>query len=51
METFLMLNGHEVRESVEESERHILDVASGHLTREELAEWLKQHLAKVSRRR
>ena len=51
METFLLLNGHEVRASVEESERLILDVASGHVTREELAAWLKKHLAKVSGRR
>ena len=28
-----------------------LDVASGHVTREELVEWPKQHLAKVSGRR
>ena len=51
METFLMLNGYEVRAPVEESERLILDVASGHVTREQLAEWLKQRVAKVSGRR
>ncbi len=51
METFLMLNGYEVRGSVEESERLILDVASGQVSREDLAEWLKKHLAEVSGRR
>ncbi len=51
METFLMLNGYEVRGSVEESERLILDVASGQVSREALAEWLKKHLAEVSERR
>jgi death on curing protein len=47
METFLMLNGYEVEASIDESERLVLDVASGHVSREQLAEWLKQHLAKV----
>ena len=45
-----MLNGYEVRASLEESERIILDLASGQVTREELGEWLKQHLAEVSGR-
>jgi death-on-curing protein len=48
METFLMLNGHELRASVEESERLILEVASGHVTREQLAQWVAQRLVKVS---
>jgi death-on-curing protein len=48
METFLMLNGHELRASVEESERLILEVASGHVTREQLAQWIAQRLVKVS---
>ena len=51
METFLMLNGYEVGASVDESERLVLDVASGHVSREQLAEWLKKHLAKVKGRR
>jgi death-on-curing protein len=48
METFLMLNGHELRASVEESERLILEVASGHVTREQLAQWVAQRLVNVS---
>ena len=48
METFLMLNGHEIRASVEESERLFLELASGHVTREQLAQWVAQRLVKVS---
>ncbi len=51
IETFLMLNGHEIRASVDESEQLILDVASGRVTREQLAAWLKQRLIKVRRTR
>lgn len=50
METFLMLNGYEVKASVDDSERLILDLASGQLSREQLAEWLKVHLVRVKRR-
>lgn len=45
METFLVLNGYEVRATVEEAERIILDVASGRCTREQLTAWLRAHLA------
>jgi death-on-curing protein len=44
METFLVLNGWEVRASVDEQERLILKLASGEMTRDELAEWLRGHL-------
>ena len=44
METFLILNGHEVRASVDEQERVMLDLASGKATRESLAGWLRDHL-------
>lgn len=45
METFLVLNGYELRATVEEAERIILDVASGRCTREQLMAWLRTHLA------
>lgn len=45
METFLVLNGYELRATVEEAERIILDVASGRCTREQLTAWLRAHLA------
>lgn len=51
METFLLLNGHELQATVEESERQILEVASGHMTREQLAQWVGQHLVKSPGRR
>lgn len=47
MEVFLVLNGHEIEASVDEQERLMLDVASGHLDREQLADWLRQHVSKV----
>ena len=43
-----MLNGHEIRASVEESERLILELAPGHVTREQLAQWVALRLVKVS---
>ena len=44
METFLVLNGHEVRASVDESEQIIVELASGKCSRERLLRWLKEHL-------
>jgi death on curing protein len=40
MEVFLMLDGFEVNESVDELERAILAVASGTMSRDELTNWL-----------
>ena len=44
MEVFLVLNGHEIDASVDDQERVILAVASGHLDRAGLSQWLKSHL-------
>jgi death on curing protein len=44
MEVFLVLNGFEIAASVDEQEQVILRVASSQLTREELVEWLRDHL-------
>jgi len=44
MEVFLLLNGYEVEASIDEQERVILDVASGELDRDRLAQWLATHL-------
>lgn len=44
MEVFLMLNGLELVESVDEQERAILAVASGKMSREAFAEWLTQRV-------
>ena len=46
-ETFLILNGSEIDASVDEQERLMLDLASGRLTREQLAAWLVPTFAKL----
>lgn len=40
MEVFLILNGFEIRASIDEQEEIILAVASGNVSRSNLAEWL-----------
>ncbi len=44
MEVFLVLNGHEIKASVEEQEQVILSVAAGKMNRESFAEWLAAHV-------
>ena len=44
METFLVLNGHEVNATVDEQERVILKVASGELERDSFTDWLRAHI-------
>ena len=44
METFLVMNGHEVVASVDESEQVMLDVASGRIDRKRLAAWLQARI-------
>jgi len=44
LETFLVLNGHEIASSIDDSERVILGVASGAVSREQLVDWLKEHV-------
>ena len=43
MEVFLILNGLEIRASVEEQEQLMLGVASGSKSREEFTAWLEAH--------
>lgn len=47
MEVFLLLNGHELRATVDEQEQLMLRLAAGQLKRDALAEWVKQHIAQV----
>lgn len=42
MEIFLVLNGFEMNGSVDEQEKQFLDLASGNVSREELANWLQR---------
>lgn len=44
MEVFLILNGHEIRASVDEQETLMLGVASGGVSRDSLVEWLTDHI-------
>ncbi len=44
MEVFLILNGYEIVAPVDEQERLMLDLAAGKMTREQLTEWLEEHL-------
>jgi len=44
METFLVLNHVEIRDSVDNQEKVILDVASGLMPRQEFADWLATHV-------
>lgn len=44
METFLLLNGHELLAPVDEQERLALGVADGSVGREELTEWVRVHI-------
>lgn len=44
MEAFLMLNGHEFTATVGESELLVVGVASGSVSRSELALWVQQHI-------
>ncbi len=43
MEIFLVLNGHQIRASVDEQVEIILQVAEGMISREKFAEWLGSH--------
>jgi death-on-curing protein len=47
MEVFLVLNGMELRASVDDQERFMLALASGEVPREALAEWLRTHATEL----
>lgn len=44
METFLVLNGFELLADVDETERVILRLAAGQLTRDGLLDWVSSHI-------
>jgi len=48
METFLILNGYEIRATVDEQEQIILDLAAGNLTREMFTNWLKSNVIHIT---
>ena len=44
METFLVLNGHELSAGVDEQEAVFLQLAAGVLSRDDFLAWVQQHL-------
>ena len=48
MEVFLVMNGMELRASVDDQERFMLALATGEVSREALAEWLRAHVTQLS---
>ena len=44
METFLVLNGTEIADAVDDQERLMLDLAAGQIDRVHLTDWLRHHL-------
>jgi death on curing protein len=48
METFLVLNAFELAADVDDSERTILSLAAGQLTREELLKWITDRVRLIS---
>lgn len=47
METFLVLNGHQIRADVDAQVTTILRVASGEMGRDDLTEWLRGHMGQA----
>ena len=47
MEIFLVMNGMELRASVDEQEQFMLALAAGNVSREALAEWLRSHVVQL----
>ena len=44
MEIFLFLNGAEIDAPVDDQERLMLGLAAGHISRNQLTDWMRQHL-------
>ena len=47
METFLVMNGFEIRADVDDAEKIILPLAAGALSREELLEWVTSRVRRL----
>ncbi len=48
MEIFLVLNGFEIKATIDEQEKLFLDLAGSRLTREGLVDWLRQRVVPLS---
>lgn len=51
METFLLLNGHEIEAGTDDQEHVMLDLASGTLNRQDLLAWVRVHIIPSGRER
>jgi len=49
METFLVLNGHEIAADVDEQERVVLGAAAGTISREDFTSWVRSHLVELEK--
>lgn len=47
MEIFLVLNGYELVAPLDEQERVMLDLASGQLSRDAFARWVREHVTTI----
>ncbi|HEU6450562.1 MAG TPA: type II toxin-antitoxin system death-on-curing family toxin [Gemmatimonadaceae bacterium] len=47
LETFLLLNGHELDAEVDDAERVILGVAAGECTREKFRDWIQARVVRL----
>lgn len=47
METFLVLNGHEVKAAADGQEEVFLNLAAGTLEREDFVEWVRSHMVPI----
>jgi death-on-curing protein len=48
MEVFLVLNGLELRATVDDQEAIVLALAAGNMTREVFADWIRQHATSLN---
>ena len=48
METFLVLNGYEIKATIDEQEKIIMDLAAGGIKLEEFTNWLRSHVIHIT---
>ena len=48
METFLVLNGYEIKATIDEQEKIIMDLAAGSIKLEEFTNWVRSHVIHIT---
>ncbi|MBW2027434.1 MAG: type II toxin-antitoxin system death-on-curing family toxin [Deltaproteobacteria bacterium] len=48
METFLVLNGYEIKATIDEQEKIIMDLAAGSIKLEEFTNWVRSHAIHIT---